>query len=108
MQHNDSDSSLFIARCEFAHRLTCPNCRFGLQLPEFIAATGIEKIRASVMEKENAKKLKGKQKERMQPKMGKIDIDYQVSSHFAPPVMQTLPPYTSAPLANSNADASCG
>jgi len=48
------------------------------QLPEFIAATGIEKIRASVMEKENAKKLKGKMKERMQPKMGKIDIDYQV------------------------------
>jgi len=48
------------------------------QLPEFIAATGIERIRASVMEKENAKKLKGKQKERMQPKMGKIDIDYQV------------------------------
>ncbi|KAL1520387.1 hypothetical protein AB1Y20_021973 [Prymnesium parvum] len=48
------------------------------QLPDFIAATGIEKIRASVMEKENAKKLKSKQKERMQPKMGKIDIDYQV------------------------------
>ena len=48
------------------------------QLPEFIAATGIEKIRASVMEKENAKKLKGKMKEKMQPKMGKIDIDYQV------------------------------
>mmetsp|Transcript_34106 Transcript_34106/g.109748 ORF Transcript_34106/g.109748 Transcript_34106/m.109748 type:complete len:630 (+) Transcript_34106:65-1954(+) len=47
-------------------------------LPEFIAATGIEKIRASVMEKENAKKLKGKMKERVQPKMGKIDIDYQV------------------------------
>uniref|UniRef100_A0A7S0NVQ5 PSP proline-rich domain-containing protein n=1 Tax=Calcidiscus leptoporus TaxID=127549 RepID=A0A7S0NVQ5_9EUKA len=48
------------------------------QLPDFIQATGIEKIRATVMEKENAKKLKGKQKERMQPKMGKIDIDYQV------------------------------
>lgn len=48
------------------------------QLPDFIAATGIEKIRASVMEKENAKKLKGKMKERVQPKMGKIDIDYQV------------------------------
>jgi len=48
------------------------------QLPEFIAATGIEKIRAAVLEKENAKKLKGKMKERMQPKMGKIDIDYQV------------------------------
>ena len=51
-----------------------------MQLPEFIAATGIEKIRASVLEKENAKKLKGKMKERMQPKMGKIDIDYQVRS----------------------------
>ena len=48
------------------------------QLPEFIQATGIEKIRATVMEKEQGKKLKGKQKERMQPKMGKIDIDYQV------------------------------
>ena len=48
------------------------------QLPEFIAATGIEKIRNAVMEKENAKRLKGKMKERMQPKMGKIDIDYQV------------------------------
>ena len=53
-----------------------------MQLPEFIAATGIEKIRASVMEKENAKKLKGKLKERMQPKMGKIDIDYQVRSYW--------------------------
>lgn len=49
------------------------------QLPEFIAATGIEKIRAAVLEKENAKRLKGKMKEKMQPKMGKIDIDYQVS-----------------------------
>ena len=48
------------------------------QLPFFIAATGIEKIRAAVLEKEQAKKLKGKMKERMQPKMGKIDIDYQV------------------------------
>jgi len=48
------------------------------QLPDFIQATGIEKIRATVMEKENAKKLKGKMKEKMQPKMGKIDIDYQV------------------------------
>ena len=48
------------------------------QLPPFIAATGIEKIRAAVLEKENSKKLKGKMKERMQPKMGKIDIDYQV------------------------------
>eukprot|EP00249_Psilotum_nudum_P014184 c24705_g1_i3 orf=908-1906(+) len=30
------------------------------------------------MEKEDSKKLKQKQRERMQPKMGKMDIDYQV------------------------------
>ena len=55
------------------------------QLPDFIAATGIERIRASVLEKENAKKLKGKMKEKMQPKMGKIDIDYQVRAARSPP-----------------------
>eukprot|EP00249_Psilotum_nudum_P014183 c24705_g1_i2 orf=785-1927(+) len=48
------------------------------QLPDFIAATGIEKIRQAYMEKEDSKKLKQKQRERMQPKMGKMDIDYQV------------------------------
>ncbi|XP_045820737.1 splicing factor 3B subunit 2-like [Trifolium pratense] len=48
------------------------------QLPDFIAATGIEKIRQSYIEKEDSKKLKQKQRERMQPKMGKMDIDYQV------------------------------
>ena len=31
------------------------------------------------IEKEDGKKLKQKQRERMQPKMGKMDIDYQVS-----------------------------
>lgn len=30
------------------------------------------------IEKEDGKKLKAKQRERMQPKMGKMDIDYQV------------------------------
>lgn len=30
------------------------------------------------IEKEDGKKLKQKQRERMQPKMGKMDIDYQV------------------------------
>jgi len=34
------------------------------------------------IEKEDSKKLKQKQRERMQPKMGKMDIDYQVSSLF--------------------------
>ncbi|ERM99382.1 hypothetical protein AMTR_s00131p00018630 [Amborella trichopoda] len=48
------------------------------QLPDFIAATGIEKIRQAYIEKEDGKKLKQKQRERMQPKMGKMDIDYQV------------------------------
>ena len=48
------------------------------QLPDFIAATGIERIRNAVLEREQAKKMKSKMKEKMQPKMGKIDIDYQV------------------------------
>jgi len=34
------------------------------------------------IEKEDSKKLKQKQRERMQPKMGKMDIDYQVSFVF--------------------------
>lgn len=34
------------------------------------------------IEKEDSKKLKQKQRERMQPKMGKMDIDYQVSSSY--------------------------
>ncbi|OMO65606.1 PSP, proline-rich [Corchorus olitorius] len=48
------------------------------QLPDFIAATGIAKIRQAYIEKEDSKKLKQKQRERMQPKMGKMDIDYQL------------------------------
>ncbi|KAJ1443502.1 hypothetical protein B484DRAFT_276981 [Ochromonadaceae sp. CCMP2298] len=48
------------------------------QLPEFIAETGIAKIRDAVMEQEAAKKAKQKSRERVRPKMGKIDIDYQV------------------------------
>ncbi len=48
------------------------------QLPPFIEATGIAKIRAAVLEKEAGKNLRGKLKERMQPKLGKIDVDYQV------------------------------
>ncbi|KAK9818025.1 hypothetical protein WJX72_005866 [[Myrmecia] bisecta] len=48
------------------------------QLPEFIEATGISQMRQAYQEKEEAKKLKNKQREKMQPKMGKLDIDYQV------------------------------
>ncbi|OEL23831.1 Splicing factor 3B subunit 2 [Dichanthelium oligosanthes] len=64
------------------------------QLPDFIAATGIEKIRQAYIEKEDSKKLKQKQRERMQPKMGKMDIDYQVL-HDAFFKYQTKPKLTS-------------
>ena len=48
------------------------------QLPDFIAETGIAKIRESIMEQENMRKAKQKARDKLQPKMGKIDIDYQV------------------------------
>ena len=40
------------------------------------------------IEKEDSKKLKQKQRERMQPKMGKMDIDYQVN--FFPPTKREM------------------
>ena len=48
------------------------------ELPDFLAATGIGKLREAYAEKEAAKSLKGKAHERMAPKMGRIDIDYQL------------------------------
>jgi splicing factor 3B subunit 2 len=48
------------------------------QLPEFIGATGIEKIRSALIEQEAAQSAKQKGRGRVAPKMGKIDIDYQV------------------------------
>ncbi|CEQ40820.1 SPOSA6832_02464, partial [Sporobolomyces salmonicolor] len=47
------------------------------QLPSFIADTGIATQRDAVKEKEEGQSLKQKTRERVQPKMGKIDIDYQ-------------------------------
>ncbi|KAG0655590.1 hypothetical protein C6P46_000813 [Rhodotorula mucilaginosa] len=47
------------------------------QLPSFIADTGIATQRDAVKEKEDTQSLKQKTRERVQPKMGKIDIDYQ-------------------------------
>lgn len=47
------------------------------QLPEFIRQTGIMEMRDSVQEKESNKSLKAKTRERVQPKMGKIQMDYQ-------------------------------
>ena len=46
------------------------------KLPEFIEATGISKLRQKAAEADEQKTLKQKMRERMQPKMGKIDIDY--------------------------------
>lgn len=48
------------------------------RLPDFIESTGIGKIRQSVMDKEGGQTMKQKSRERTQPKMGKIDIDYEV------------------------------
>lgn len=47
------------------------------QLPEFIRQTGIMEMRDSVQDKESNKSLKAKTRERVQPKMGKIQMDYQ-------------------------------
>lgn len=47
------------------------------KLPEFIRRTGIQEMREAIQEKEDAKSLKNKMREKIRPKMGKIDIDYQ-------------------------------
>ena len=46
------------------------------KLPKFIAETGITEMRDAVLEKQAEQSLKQKQRERVQPKMGKLDIDY--------------------------------
>ena len=63
------------------------------KLPEFIADTGIAKIRDSILEQESLQKSKSKARGRVQPKMGKIDIDYQVL-HDAFFKFQTKPKLT--------------
>lgn len=45
-------------------------------LPKFIQETGIAEMRDAVLEKQDQASLKQKQRERVQPKMGKLDIDY--------------------------------
>ncbi|XP_076064562.1 splicing factor 3b subunit 2 isoform X2 [Oratosquilla oratoria] len=47
------------------------------ELPEFIKRTGIMEMRAALQEKEDQKTLKAKMRDKVRPKMGKIDIDYQ-------------------------------
>lgn len=48
------------------------------KLPDFIADTGIAKIRDSILERDALKRSKQKARDKMKPAMGKIDIDYQV------------------------------
>ncbi|KAJ3090670.1 Splicing factor 3B subunit 2 [Quaeritorhiza haematococci] len=47
------------------------------ELPDFIKDTGIMEMREAVKEKEESARMKSKTRERHQPKMGKLDIDYQ-------------------------------
>jgi len=46
-------------------------------LPDFIKQTGIMEMRQALADKEESKSLKQKMRERVRPKMGKIDIDYK-------------------------------
>uniref|UniRef100_A0A8C3P345 Splicing factor 3b subunit 2 n=1 Tax=Cyanoderma ruficeps TaxID=181631 RepID=A0A8C3P345_9PASS len=47
------------------------------ELPEFIKRTGIQEMREALQEEEEQKTMKSKMREKVQPKMGKINIDYQ-------------------------------
>jgi splicing factor 3B subunit 2 len=48
------------------------------KLPDFIEATGISKLRDPMAEKDSIRMIRQKLKERMNPRLGKIDIDYEV------------------------------
>lgn len=49
----------------------------GFALPKFIVETGISDMRDAVLEKQAEASLKSRQRDRVQPKMGKLDVDYQ-------------------------------
>ncbi len=63
------------------------------KLPEFIADTGIARIRDNLVQQEALKKAKQKARDRTQVKLGKLDIDYQVL-HDAFFKFQTKPKLT--------------
>ncbi|CAN7998882.1 unnamed protein product [Ixodes hexagonus] len=46
-------------------------------LPGFIKKTGIMEMRQALQDKEDQKTMKAKMREKVRPKLGKIDIDYQ-------------------------------
>eukprot|EP00118_Oscarella_pearsei_P001542 m.7713 g.7713 ORF g.7713 m.7713 type:complete len:680 (+) comp19450_c0_seq1:23-2062(+) len=47
------------------------------ELPDFIKKTGIVEMREALQEKEAQKSLKAKTRERVRPKMGRMNVDYQ-------------------------------
>ncbi|XP_065842219.1 splicing factor 3B subunit 2-like [Oscarella lobularis] len=47
------------------------------ELPDFIKKTGIVEMREALQEKESQKSLKAKTRERVRPKMGRMNVDYQ-------------------------------
>merc|ERR1719351_271191 len=47
------------------------------QLPECIRNTGITEMRQALQDKEDSRTMKTKMREKIRPKLGKIDIDYQ-------------------------------
>ncbi|OMJ26114.1 Splicing factor 3B subunit 2 [Smittium culicis] len=47
------------------------------ELPDFIKDTGVTAMRESIKEKEDEMRAKSKQRERVQPRMNKLVIDYQ-------------------------------
>lgn len=49
----------------------------GFALPKFIAETGIADMRDAVLEKQADQTMKQRQRERVQGKTGKLDVDYQ-------------------------------
>lgn len=62
----------FLSNCLVSEQLALKT-----DIPAWIADTGIGEQRDAVKEKEANQTLKQKTRERVQPKMGKIDIDYQ-------------------------------
>lgn len=62
-------------------------------LPDFIRNTGITDLRQAALDRAEKQKLKAKQRERLRPKMGQLDVDYQVlqDAFFR---YQTKPPLT--------------
>ncbi|KAI8061124.1 hypothetical protein BC940DRAFT_279882 [Gongronella butleri] len=47
------------------------------ELPDFIKDTGIMEMRDAVREKEDDSSMKTKMRQKVQPKMGRLDVDYQ-------------------------------